>query len=109
MKSSQEYMQIDCKRTELCGTFTLKGQDDKAGQPRMTEKEQLGRYLQEKWFTVSNNVDKWNDAEAICGLEKSNFNGTMGIKSRFIQVQDKMKTDANDMTKTATPLWSFIV
>lgn len=80
MKSSEEYTQTDCRRTEFCGTFILKGQEDRAGRPRMTEKVAREGISLGKWFPESNNIDGWKDGEAVCDLEKSNFNGTMGVK-----------------------------
>lgn len=49
----------------------LTGQEDKAEQPRKTEKEQPGRWVSlGKRPTVSNNADRLNEVEACCDLEK---------------------------------------
>lgn len=46
----------------------------------MTEKAAREGVSLGKSFPVSNNIDGWKDGEAVCDLEKSNFNGAMGVK-----------------------------
>lgn len=81
MKSSKGYVQLYHRRAEFCGTFALRSQEDKAGQPKKTEKERpAGGYRQAKWFTVSNNADRLNEVEESCDLKKQ-FQWNNGNKS----------------------------
>lgn len=74
----------------------------------MTEKGQPGswRFLG-RLFTVSNNVDRWNDEESICDLRKNNFNGTTGIK--LIHTCSRKNEKRQIIPQIELPLFSFVV